>query len=91
LGITPFQVIFGRLPREFGTLQVDQCKVPNLATWLKEREVMRELLQQQLLHAQHRMKQQADKHCTEREFAVGDQVFLKLQPYIQTSIARRPC
>ena len=36
------------------------------------------------------MKQQADKHRTEREFAVGDKVFLKLQPYIQVSVARRP-
>lgn len=35
------------------------------------------------------MKDQADKHRVERVFAVGDQVYLKLQPYVQTSIARR--
>jgi hypothetical protein len=33
------------------------------------------------------MKSQADKGRTERQFEVGDQVFLKLQPYIQSSIA----
>jgi len=35
------------------------------------------------------MKRQADKGRTECTFAVGDWVFLKLQPYVQTSVARR--
>lgn len=35
------------------------------------------------------MKAQSDKHRTERSFSVGDQVFLKLQPYIQKSVAPR--
>jgi hypothetical protein len=35
------------------------------------------------------MKHQADKGRTERTFAVGDSVFLKLQPYIQSSVAPR--
>ena len=35
------------------------------------------------------MKAQADKHRRERVFAVGDEVFLKLQPYIQVSLMRR--
>ena len=35
------------------------------------------------------MKTQADKKRTERHFAVGDKVFLKLQPYAQSSVVRR--
>jgi hypothetical protein len=35
------------------------------------------------------MKKQADKKRSERVFAVGDMVFLKLQPYIQSSLAPR--
>jgi hypothetical protein len=35
------------------------------------------------------MKHQADKGCTERTFAVGDSVFWKLLPYIQSSVAPR--
>lgn len=46
-------------------------------------------VQQHLLRMQQRMKVQADKRRSERSFAVSDEVFLRLQPYIQTSIARR--
>lgn len=35
------------------------------------------------------MKSQADKHRTKREFAIGDLVFLKLQPYVQSTVASR--
>lgn len=42
-----------------------------------------------LLRAQTRMKHQSDKRRSERSFSVGDWVFLKLQPYVQASVARR--
>ena len=35
------------------------------------------------------MKRQADKHRSDRSFAVGDWVFLKVQPYVESSLARR--
>lgn len=35
------------------------------------------------------MKKQADKRRVERQFSVGDMVFLKLQPYVQSSVANR--
>jgi hypothetical protein len=35
------------------------------------------------------MKKQADKSRSERSFKVGDEVFLKLQPYVQSSLAPR--
>lgn len=63
--------------------------MPDLASWLKEREIMQQLLHQNLLKAQNKMKQQADKHRTDRQFVVGDKVYLKFQPYIQTLLADR--
>jgi hypothetical protein len=50
---------------------------------------MQALIQQQLARAQNRMKLQADKHRTERSFEVGTWVYVKLQPYVQTSVAAR--
>ncbi|KAL0847903.1 hypothetical protein Bca101_021150 [Brassica carinata] len=39
--------------------------------------------------AQHRMKQQADLHQSERRFEVGDWVYVKLQPYRQHTVVQR--
>jgi len=43
-------------------------------------------LKENLHQAQNRMKQQADQYHSERKFQEGDQVFLRLQPYKQTSL-----
>lgn len=50
---------------------------------------MQDLIQQQLHHARQIMQDQVNKKRSFRQFQVGDQVFLKLQPYIQTSVAPR--
>lgn len=44
------------------------------------------MLKDRLLTAQERMKFFSDKHKSKREFQVGDWVFLRLQPYRQTSL-----
>jgi hypothetical protein len=41
---------------------------------------MLRIVKQHLHRAQQRMKHQADKNRSERVFAVGDMVYLKLQP-----------
>ena len=41
--------------------------------------------------AQNRMKQQTDQHRSERTFQERDQVFLRLQPYKQTSLKDKGC
>ena len=41
--------------------------------------------------AQNRMKQQADQGRSERQFFEGDKVFLRLQPYKQTSLKAEHC
>ncbi|XP_071924786.1 uncharacterized protein [Coffea arabica] len=50
---------------------------------------MDELLQHNLKAAQERMKKYADEHRSEREFQVGDWVYLRLQPYRQSSVMIR--
>ena len=50
---------------------------------------MLKLLKHHLKKAQMRMKNQANKHRVDRQFMVGDWVYLKLQPYKQNSLADR--
>lgn len=88
LSKTPFEVLYGYPPGHFG-IREDACSIPDLTEWLTERRLMTQLLKQHLGRAQQQMKQYADKKRSFREFSMGDWVFLKLQPYVQSSVARR--
>ena len=52
---------------------------------------MSSLIKQHLQRAQLCMKHQEDKQRIEHDFAIGDRVYLKLQPYVQMVVARRSC
>ena len=68
---------------------VDSVQMPELDDWVQNRQLMNELIKQHLSRAQLRMKKQADKKRSERQFQVGDKMFLKLQPYVQSTLAPR--
>jgi hypothetical protein len=53
---------------------------------IENQQQVLQILKDNLTMAQNRMKQQADQHCSERSFEVGDWVFLRLQPYKQMSL-----
>ncbi|WVZ55602.1 hypothetical protein U9M48_006242 [Paspalum notatum var. saurae] len=89
LGTSPFEALYGRPPRSLGLTPVHFCPAPDLSQWLQDRELMSRLIQQHLHRARLRMKRQADKHRSERTFEVGDRVFVKIQPYVQSSLAPR--
>lgn len=87
--ITPFEAVYGRPPPVHLPYLPGESKVEVVAKSLQEREDMLLLLQFHLLRAQHRMKQNADLHRTERSFEIGDYVYVKLQPYRQQSTVMR--
>ena len=87
LGQSPFLVLYGHEPRHFGIDISQACKSSDLQGWLKERSLMQSLVRHHLIRAQHKMKTQADIHHTPRSFQPGDSVYLKAQPYVQTSLA----
>jgi hypothetical protein len=89
LGTTPFEVLYGHQPKQLGITDPQAVTVPDLASWLADRNLLSKLIQQQLMRAQQRMKHQSDKNRSEREFKVGDLVYLKLQPHVQSSVAFR--
>jgi hypothetical protein len=88
-GVAPFIALYGYEPKHFGLSALDTIQSSDLHSWMEEKQVMTDLIQQHLQRAKQRMKKQADKHRSERQFNMGDLVLVKLQPYIQSSLARR--
>jgi hypothetical protein len=76
-------------PRHFGLFVPANATSTELEQWLQDRKVANALIKQHLHRTAARMKFLADKGRTERVFAVGDWVFLKLHPYVQSSLAPR--
>jgi hypothetical protein len=90
IGRSPFEALYGYSPRLLAVPPiVETTPASELLGWSSDRSWMDELIQSHLYRAKHRMKKQADLHRSERSFAVGDSVYLKLQPYVQTSLAPR--
>jgi hypothetical protein len=89
IGCTPFVALYGYEPKHFGIRPKVATSIPYLATWLKDKEVMTSLSSNISPDLRVVWKSKADKHRSERQFAVGDQVFLKIQPYVHWSLAPR--
>ncbi|KAJ8754420.1 hypothetical protein K2173_002871 [Erythroxylum novogranatense] len=84
--IYPFEVVYGRPPPTISQYIPGTTQVAAVDAYLKDHAVVLRDLKRNLQLAQERMKVQADKHRREVEFQVGDYVYLKLQPYRQTSV-----
>lgn len=88
---TPFQVLYGQQPPTHIPYLLGLSCVAAVDRSLTARECMIHKLKHHLHAAKHRMKQLADKKRIDREFAVGDWVYVKLQPYRQHSLKAHHC
>jgi hypothetical protein len=87
--ITPFKAVYGvPLPSMISYIP-GTAKVQAVDDMLRSRDEILRDLRKNLVAAQVRMKCQADRHRREVFFAVGDYVYLRLQPYRQKSVAFR--
>jgi hypothetical protein len=86
IGRSPFEVMYGYAPNIFSIAAVPDTPVTDLSSWLADWTLHTELIRQHLLRAKQRMKKSADLHRSERQFHPDDWVYLKLQPYIQSSV-----
>lgn len=88
--MSPFQALYGRQPPHILRMGAGQTVVSSLEENLRLRDLMLDELKFILLRAQQIMKKNADKNMRDDQFDIGERVFLKLQPYRQRSVARRP-
>ncbi|GJT13662.1 putative ribonuclease H-like domain-containing protein [Tanacetum coccineum] len=87
--LMPFQIVYGRLPPKLVPYIRGTTKVQEVDEYLCDRDEVLRQLRNNLLASQNRMKINADRHRRELEFNVGDFVYIKLQPYRQSSVVSR--
>jgi len=88
IGMTPFKALYSYDPLSFVEIAFGDSRALMVQDWVQQsQDILREL-KDHLQRAQNQQKVQEDKHRVECTFEVGDLVYLRLQPYIQTSIKR---
>jgi hypothetical protein len=87
-GRSPFEALYGRQQKTLG-LEPPAAAHSNLADWLSECANMTHFIHGLFLRAQVRMKRQASRCRSERQFDVAIIVYLKLHPYVQDSVMPR--
>ena len=81
LKLTPFEALYGFPPPKLQSYVLGTTRVDALDSLLSQRQAVLNILRDHLAIAQDRMKTQADEHRQDRFFAMGDWIFLRLQPY----------
>jgi hypothetical protein len=82
----PFEAVYGQKPPSVLSYLPGASKVQVVDLTLTARKAILHTVKENLVMVHNHMKQQADQGCSERQFAEGDQVFLRVQPYKQTSL-----
>ena len=62
--------------------------MPKAKHFLQDSQDILKVLKENIQQAQNQQKLYADQHQIERSFEVGDMVYLRLQPYRQSSLKK---
>jgi hypothetical protein len=88
IGMTPFRAFYEYDAPTLVDLVFGESRAPKTKDWITENQEILKLLKENLQRAHNRQKMSADRHRIESIFEVGDLVFLRLQPYRQSSLKK---
>jgi hypothetical protein len=86
---TPFEVVYVREPPSLLAYVPGTAKVAAVEDELLQRDVVLKGLKENIKLAQVRMKKTYDSKHREKNFEIGDWVYVWLQPYRQVSVSMR--
>ncbi|KAJ0599534.1 putative nucleotidyltransferase, Ribonuclease H [Helianthus annuus] len=84
--MSPHEALFGIKPNLHIPYIPGDTPIAAVEELHREREAMIQKLKMNLNSARNRMKQLSDAHRTDREFQVGEWVYVKLHPFAQNSL-----
>lgn len=87
--MTPFKALYGYQPYQPPYHSFEMTTKPEVNDFLQERAQRAQLIKEHLQVSQARMEFYANKGRSERQFEMGDSVYLRVQPYQQLSLSKR--
>ena len=89
IGMSPFRELYGYDASTFADLIFGDSRAPKAKDWIQESQDILKVLKDNLQMAQNQQKMYADRRRVERSFEVGDLVYLRLQPYRESSLKQK--
>ena len=86
IGMSPFKALYSYEATTFGDLFNQESKVPRAKDFIQQNIDIMKTLKDNLHHAQNQQKIYVDRKRVERSFQIGELLFLRLQPYKQSSL-----
>jgi hypothetical protein len=86
--MSPFRALYGYDAPTFVETIFGDSRVPVAKDWVEESQRILRAVKENLQATQNQQKIYADRQRVECSFEVGDLVFLRLQPYRQSSLKR---
>jgi hypothetical protein len=90
LQCSPFKALYGVEPN-MGVLPVPSWAESEASLTLQQRQDHLAVIETHLAATQNKMKFYADNNRSFRQFQTGDKVYVKLQPFAQSSVVHMPC
>ena len=87
--MSPFRALYGYDAITFVDLIFGDSRAPKAKDWIQESQDILKALKDNLRTTQNQQKIYVDRCKIERSFEVGDLVYLRLQPYRQTSLKQK--
>ncbi|KAL8155439.1 hypothetical protein AgCh_000724 [Apium graveolens] len=72
INMSPFEALYGYSPRLLPTPYYSRCKVTAVGEYLRQQQGVVQILKDNMVRAQHRMKQYQDQRRSERTFEEGE-------------------
>ena len=89
--MTPFEALYGFKPPQVAEMFLVEDEEEDPQVMLQRRQVANQVIRDNLLQAQERMKLYADRNRSERVLELGDMAYLKVQPYRHTTLSIHHC
>jgi hypothetical protein len=86
--MSPFRALYGYDRPSFFETVFGDSRVPEAKDWIEESQRILKSVKENLQAAQNQQNMYEYRQRIERSFEVGDLVFLRLQPYRQSSLKR---